>query len=64
MANRQERDENTTNRDRTCCSFDGLGLRPLVGDEPIDLCEVIQQRYERGSTKQAGSARGWKRTSL
>lgn len=29
---------------------DDLGLRPLVGDEPIDLYEIIRQRYERGST--------------
>jgi DNA replication protein DnaC len=29
---------------------DDIGLRPLVGDEPIDLYEVIRQRYERGST--------------
>lgn len=30
--------------------IDDLGLRPLVGDEPIDLYEIIRQRYERGST--------------
>jgi DNA replication protein DnaC len=29
--------------------IDDLGLRPLTGDEPIDLYEVIRQRYERGS---------------
>ena len=29
--------------------IDDLGLRPLEGDEPIDLYEVIRQRYERGS---------------
>jgi DNA replication protein DnaC len=29
---------------------DDLGLRPLVSDEPIDLYEIIRQRYERGST--------------
>ena len=29
---------------------DDIGLRPLVGDEPVDLYEVIRQRYERGST--------------
>jgi DNA replication protein DnaC len=29
---------------------DDIGLRPLVGDEPIDLYEVIRQRYEHGST--------------
>lgn len=30
--------------------IDDLGLRPLVGDEPIDLYEIIRQRYERAST--------------
>jgi DNA replication protein DnaC len=29
---------------------DDLGLRPLLSDEPIDLYEIIRQRYERGST--------------
>lgn len=29
---------------------DDLGLRPLAHDEPIDLYEVIRQRYQRGST--------------
>ena len=29
--------------------LDDLGLRPLEGDEPIDLYEVIRARYERGS---------------
>jgi len=29
--------------------LDDLGLRPLEGDEPIDLYEVIRQRYERGA---------------
>jgi len=29
---------------------DDLGLRPLSGDEPIDLYESIRQRYERAST--------------
>lgn len=29
--------------------IDDLGLRPLAGDEPIDLYEVIRQRYERGA---------------
>lgn len=29
---------------------DDLGLRPLVGDEPIDLYDIIRQRYEHGST--------------
>lgn len=36
----------------TACDLlivDDLGLRPLEGDEPIDLYEVIRQRYERGS---------------
>ncbi|MDQ5979578.1 MAG: Transposase [Verrucomicrobiota bacterium] len=28
---------------------DDLGLRPLEGDEPIDLYEIIRQRYERGA---------------
>ena len=28
---------------------DDLGLRPLDGDEPIDLYEVVRARYERGS---------------
>ena len=28
---------------------DDLGLRPLANDEPMDLYEVIRQRYERGS---------------
>lgn len=30
--------------------IDDLGLRPLVGDEPFDLYDVIRQRYERAST--------------
>lgn len=29
--------------------LDDLGLRPLVGDEPIDLFEVVRHRYERGA---------------
>src|SRR5262249_43435320 len=29
---------------------DDLGLRPLLADEPIDLYEIIRQRYERAST--------------
>jgi len=29
--------------------LDDLGLRPLEGDEPLDLYEIIRQRYERGS---------------
>jgi DNA replication protein DnaC len=28
---------------------DDLGLRPLQGEEPVDLYEVIRQRYEHGS---------------
>ncbi len=28
---------------------DDLGLRPLIADEPVDLYEVIRQRYQRGS---------------
>lgn len=30
--------------------LDDLGLRPLTGEEPIDLYEIIRQRYERSST--------------
>ena len=30
--------------------LDDLGLRPLQHDEPMDLYEVIRQRYERTST--------------
>ena len=30
--------------------IDDLGLRPLKGDESIDLYEIIRLRYERGST--------------
>ena len=30
--------------------IDDLGLRSLVHDEPMDLYEVIRQRYERAST--------------
>lgn len=30
--------------------IDDLGLRPLSGDEPIDLYEIIRQRYEHAST--------------
>ena len=30
--------------------IDDLGLRPLRHDEPIDLYEIIRQRYEHGST--------------
>jgi DNA replication protein DnaC len=29
---------------------DDLGLRPLAGEEPIDLYEIIRQRYERAAT--------------
>ena len=29
--------------------LDDLGLRPLGNDEPLDLYDVISQRYERGS---------------
>ena len=43
--------------DRTLARFsapdlliiDDLGLRPLENDEPIDLYEMIRQRYERGA---------------
>jgi DNA replication protein DnaC len=30
--------------------IDDLGLRPLSGEEPLDLYEIIRQRYERAST--------------
>lgn len=30
--------------------IDDLGLRPLVGDEPIDLYEIIRRRYQHGAT--------------
>lgn len=30
--------------------IDDLGLRPLTGDEPQDLYEIVRQRYEQGST--------------
>jgi DNA replication protein DnaC len=30
--------------------LDDLGLRPLSGDEPIDLYEIIRHRYQRGAT--------------
>jgi DNA replication protein DnaC len=30
--------------------IDDLGLRPLVDDEPIDLYEIIRNRYERAPT--------------
>jgi len=30
--------------------IDDLGLRPLTGDEPIDLYEIIRHRYEHGAT--------------
>lgn len=29
--------------------IDDIGLRPLSGDEPLDLYEVIRRRYERGA---------------
>jgi len=29
--------------------IDDLGLRPLTGDEPIDLYEIVRRRYERGA---------------
>jgi DNA replication protein DnaC len=29
--------------------IDDLGLRPLQGEEPMDLYEIIRQRYERGA---------------
>lgn len=30
--------------------IDDLGLRPLQGEEPLDLYDIIRQRYERAST--------------
>lgn len=30
--------------------IDDLGLRPLRDDEPLDLYEIIRQRYEKGAT--------------
>ncbi len=30
--------------------IDDLGLRTLTGDEPLDLYEIIRERYERAST--------------
>jgi DNA replication protein DnaC len=30
--------------------IDDLGLRPLANDEPMDLYEIIRQRYEHSST--------------
>lgn len=30
--------------------IDDLGLRNLVGDEPVDLYDIIRQRYERAAT--------------
>jgi hypothetical protein len=30
--------------------IDDLGLRSLIGDEPVDLYEIIRQRYQRGAT--------------
>lgn len=30
--------------------IDDLGLRPLTGEEPLDLYEIIRQRYEKDST--------------
>ncbi len=29
--------------------IDDLGLRPLTGEQPADLYEIIRERYERGS---------------
>jgi DNA replication protein DnaC len=37
----------------TCCDLlivDDLGLRPLVGQEPMDLYDIIRLRHERAST--------------
>jgi DNA replication protein DnaC len=30
--------------------IDDLGLRPLIGEEPGDLYEIVRHRHERGST--------------
>ena len=30
--------------------IDDLGLRALTGEEPLDLYDIIRQRYERSST--------------
>jgi DNA replication protein DnaC len=30
--------------------IDDLGLHPLVGEEPLDLYEIIRNRYERSAT--------------
>jgi len=30
--------------------LDDVGLRPMTGDEPHDLYEIIRRRYERGAT--------------
>jgi len=34
----------------TVLIIDDLGLRPLTHDEPLDLYELIRQRYEKAST--------------
>ncbi len=34
----------------TLLIIDDLGLRPLTHDEPMDLYEIIRQRYEKAST--------------
>jgi DNA replication protein DnaC len=40
----------TTASRRTAPRIDDLGLRPLTHDEPLDLYEIIRQRYQRGAT--------------
>ena len=37
-------------RDVDLLIIDDLGLRNLTGDEPLDLYELIRQRYEKAST--------------
>ena len=37
-------------RDVDLLIIDDLGLRNLNGDEPLDLYELIRQRYEKAST--------------
>lgn len=37
--------------------IDDLGLRGLSGDEPLDLYEIIRQRYERGRRSSPPTAR-------
>ena len=56
VALRAARADDTVERRMLNCTasqvliIDDLGLRPLRGDEPLDLFEVIRRRYERSST--------------